>query len=207
MGTQASMSRSLSITANFIFKLHTAALQAPHANVRLYPVMDGLYAASPSQTDILEFLRSVLAQVAAEFNAETTMQHRFVVRGGLAFGPVVHGSSVAPTASPIVGVNSQYKDAILLGMPMVQAHLSEALAPPFGIQIHESARVFAPAGTNPLHHVWWTWSNAAHGHVWSTLKTELFSYFEWCKERALRIHYPVDRIEAHHEMVRQYFAQ
>jgi hypothetical protein len=206
MGTQASMSRSLSVTANFIFKLHAAALQAPQTEMHLYPVMDGLYASSPSQDAILEFLRSVLVQVATEFNGEPHLHFRFVVRGGLAFGPVIHGRSVREAACPVVGADNHYKEAILLGMPMVQAHLSEVLAPPFGIQVHESARSFAPVGTAPLHQVWWTWNNGANSAIWNSLKTELPRYLDWCKDRALRIDYPSERIEVHREMVRQYFA-
>lgn len=92
MGTQASMSRSLAISANFIFKLHTAALQAPNQNVTLYPVMDGFYASSSDKGEILDFLRSVFQEVAAEFNGEPVEHHRFIIKGALAFGPVIHGS-------------------------------------------------------------------------------------------------------------------
>ena len=49
MGTQASMSTSLRTAANFMFKLHIAAFQAPRERARIYPVMDGFYAAAPKQ--------------------------------------------------------------------------------------------------------------------------------------------------------------
>jgi hypothetical protein len=48
MGVQSAMSRSLNITANFIFKLHVAALQAPHAGLSLYPVEEESWRASPA---------------------------------------------------------------------------------------------------------------------------------------------------------------
>ena len=80
MGTQISMSRSLAISANFIFKLHTAALQASNQNITLYPIMDGFYASSSSKSDILRFLQSVFEQVAEEFNREEAQLHRFIVR-------------------------------------------------------------------------------------------------------------------------------
>jgi hypothetical protein len=63
-----------------------------------------------------------------------------------------------------------------------------------------------PVGTAPLHQVWWTWNNGANSAIWNSLKTELPRYLDWCKDRALRINYPSDRIEVHREMVRQYFA-
>src|SRR5271168_2943713 len=82
MGTQVSMSRSISATANFIFKLHIAALRAQVAGMRIYPVMDGFYASAPDKNQMLAFLRSVFRSVAEEFNAAADApHHRFIVRG------------------------------------------------------------------------------------------------------------------------------
>jgi hypothetical protein len=206
MGTQASMSRSLRVTANFIFKLHTAALQAPHANVRIYPVMDGFYAAAVDQAHMLTFLRSVFVAVAEEFNGMANNHHRFVIRGALAYGPVVHGNTVPAVASQTLGANANYRDQILLGMPIVQAHLGEASAPPFGLFIHESARAFAPGGVEPFHHAWWQWVNAGNQAIWNVLMTNLNAYLDWCEKRALRIGYLTERIRAHKQMVAQFFA-
>ena len=53
MGTQARMSRSLEQSANFVFKLHVAAISAieavPGDGLNVYPVMDGFYASSVTQ--------------------------------------------------------------------------------------------------------------------------------------------------------------
>jgi hypothetical protein len=94
-------------------------------------------------------------------------------------------------------------------MPMVQAYASEAEAPPFGVCVHESARAFAPAGDEPLHDRWWRWDefgNDAVQRTWAALHPNLKAYFDWCSERALRIGYPIDRINAHRMMAAQYFA-
>jgi hypothetical protein len=206
MGTQASMSRSLSATANFIFKLHAAALQAPHANMTLYPVMDGIYAAAASQADMVAFLRSVFQEVAHEFNDQPNNMYRFVARGALAFGPVVHGRDLPQAASNTLAANPAYRDQILLGIPMVQAHLSEASAPPFGVAVHESARAFAPTGSQPLHAIWWKWATQANQAVWDALGGHLENYFQWYAARSAALGYPADRIKAHREMAQQYFA-
>ena len=209
MGTQASMSRSLAISANFIFKLHTAALQAPIQNVTLYPIMDGFYASSPDKGSILDFLRSVFEQVGQEFNGEPHEQHRFIIKGALAFGPVIHGTNVPPQASQTINNSPQYRNSLLLGIPMVQANISEKLAPPFGIYVHESARSFAPPDQTPLHYVWWTWRNPIdrnNSHrIWNDLSQSLESHFTWCAERAGDLEYAPDRIEAHRAMAQQYF--
>jgi hypothetical protein len=206
MGTQVSMSRSISATANFIFKLHIAALRAQVAGMRIYPVMDGFYASAPEKNRMLAFLRSVFRSVAEEFNTTDEPQHRFMIRGGLAFGPVIHGHDVGQCA-PELQSNLSYRDSVLLGMPMVQAHLSERDAPPFGLFVHESARVFAPNGTDPLHWIWWKWKTEDQVATWETLKNQLIAHLAWCKARAQAILYSLDRIEAHEKMVQQYFQE
>jgi hypothetical protein len=114
MGTQSVMSRSLSIAANFIFKLHTAALDAQKktdGNIHLYPVMDGLYASSSSQEAILYFLRSVFCKIAETLILEENNMYRFIVRGALAFGPIIHGKNVSEKTSNVLGCEPgiQYK--------------------------------------------------------------------------------------------------
>lgn len=208
MGTQVSMSRSIKITANFIFKLHIAALRANVGGVKIYPVMDGFYAASPNRNQMLVFLRNVYKSVAEEFNATVESHHRFMIRGGLAFGPVIHGQDVGECAQELAN-NAAYSNSVLLGMPMVQAHLSERDAPPFGVSVHESARAFAPDGTEPLHWIWWKWKNINDDSltVWNTLRDQLMAHFDWCNARAQAIAYSPDRIEAHRRMVEQYFQE
>ena len=73
MGIQSSMSRSLNVSGNFIFKLHIAALQSTHTNVSLYPIMDGLYATSATQQDMLTFLRELFSSIADEFINATSI--------------------------------------------------------------------------------------------------------------------------------------
>jgi hypothetical protein len=203
MGTKSSMSRSIAETANFIFKLHIAAIGAAAAGLRLYPVMDGVYATAADQATMLTFLRRLFHALAVEFNQTTEPFHRFIVRGGLAFGPVIHGSGVQPAASGVLAAAARHRDAILLGMPMVQAHTSEADAPPFGVYVHESARVFPPVRSR-LRSPWWVWRDTATAPDWTALMANLPAHFQWCQERALPLLYPVDRIKVHLEMVEQY---
>jgi len=205
MGIQSAMSRSLHISANFVFKMHAAALQAPHGTVRLYPVMDGMYATSPDQTAMLDFLRSVLEQVADEFVNEQEPLHRFVVKGALAFGPIIHGAHIPAVAANVFQNNLGHKDSIVLGLPIVQAHQHENLAPPFGIYVHESARSFAPAGIPPLKHVWWRWSRNANDPLWSNTRTAVAAHYEWCASRPETLLYAIERINAHKDLAARYF--
>lgn len=206
MGTQSSMSILISAAANFISKLHTAAILATKVSLRLYPVMDGFYMACKDQDETLSFLRSVFTQTADEFNLTTKDQHRFMVRGGLAFGPIYHGSDINQNASQTLYENSPYRDSLLMGMPMIQAYLVESQAPPFGLFVHESARAFAPQEKTGIPHAWWKWVDSNNEQSWSTLKAKLPLYMQWCEEHSMFIGYSKERISAHKEMVSQFFA-
>ncbi len=95
MGSQGVMLRSLNVASNFLLKLHIAALRA-HVEfpVELYPVIDGLYACSPSQRQILSFINRVYSMLAVTFILETNQLYKFQIRSGVAFGPVVTGKQV-----------------------------------------------------------------------------------------------------------------
>lgn len=213
MGIGPVMGRSIHMAANFIFKLHTAAVLAPAPGIRLYPVMDGLYASTQDQNALLAFLRSVFQQCAQTFidTPQNEPLHRFMIRGALSYGPIIHGADVPSTAfrqaaapDPF-GTRPDYKNSIMLGLPMVQAHECEQLAPPFGLYVHESARSFAPPGQQPLHHVWWRWTGI-NDAVWNNLPAAVDAHLEWCAQRPRALQYAADRIETHRQMAREYFA-
>ena len=204
MGIQAIMSRSLPISANFVLKLHVAALEALQQHVTLYPVMDGVYVTSQNQAAFKDFLRDVFVRIGTLLVATNDDRHRFLVRAGVAFGPVIHGSSLNQLVSTTLHNNPDYRDSILLGMPMVQAHLGESKAPPFGIYVHESARAFAPGGARPFNEVWWRWFEPQQHALAVDLHVALVQYFDWCAARAQAIEYAADRIAEHRLRMEQY---
>ena len=204
MGVQAVMGRSLPVAANYVFKLHAAVNKEHVEEVVLYPVMDGVYIACRSGKRLLPFLARVFSRLAREFVSTERLDHRFVVRGGLAYGDIIHGSDVPDEASEDLARNARYRDALLLGLPMVQAHLGERNAPPFGIYIDESARTNAPESHSPLHHAWWPWFARDQIELAGTLGKELEAYYIWCEERAGAIDYKPERIASHRVMASQY---
>ena len=207
MGVRSIMSRSVAITANFVFKLHVTAIEAPQTGIKLYPVMDGLYAVSNSQKPMLAFLDNVLSRLADLFVSTPQMHHRFIVKGALAFGPTIHGCDVLPEAFASVneGQIHDYNNCVLLGMPMVQAYESEMKAPPFGLYVHESARAFAPPNEEPIRFAWWHWFRYKYHDLAVELDSALDKYFEWCTSVAGAIEYDKAHAEHHKEMARQYF--
>lgn len=205
MGTQSTMSRSISASANFISKFHIACLQAPKTTLTIYPVMDGIYAAGQNQSEILEFLRSIFTQVSNEFCLTPKEHHKFMIRGGLSYGPTYHGKSFGKSTSPILTQNQGHRDALLMGMAVIQAYLSESSAPPFGLFIHESARAFSPEGQLPIPHSYWKWVNSNNQTVWTAIKAQLPAYLKWCSENSYLLGYPIEAIMKHTEMSNQYF--
>lgn len=205
MGTQAGMSRSLATTANFMFKLHSAAIQAPLGGVRLYPVMDGLYVTTEGQAAMRAFLTSVFEAVAAEFNHEDEPLYRFLVRGAIAFGPTIYGAEVPREASASLAAHPPYLNSILLGLAMVQAHLGEPSAPPLGVFVHDTARSFSPAPERPFRFSWWRWS-CTDAPLWIETARKVQEHLEWCEKHSLWIDYRSERIKLHREMAAQYFS-
>ena len=142
MGMQGILARSVKIAANFSYKLHIAALESPNAEIKLYPIMDGLYACSPSRDALIAFIRSVLRVLTAKFVDETKHGYRFLVRCGVAHGEVYHGCDLNRAASFTLADNPGYRDKLMIGEPIVSAFKGERKAPPFG--------VFAASGFDDL---------------------------------------------------------
>ena len=207
MGVQSIMSRSLPTSANFIFKFHSAALEAKPTGVDLFPVMDGLYAVASEQEPMKQFMRAVFERVAATFITEKEDKFKFVVRGGMAYGSIIRGGDVSKDAAPSVAANAAYAATLLLGMPVIQAHVGEHQAPPFGVFFNESARGFAPAGSSPFVEVWWRWFEPACHKLAVNLRHCLEAHYNWCAAHALPILYESARIEAHRTMAGQYFPE
>lgn len=204
MGIQSSMMRSLHTSANFIFKLHVAALEQKKTNMRLYPIMDGVYVATPDKEEMRSFLFEVFSRLAIGFNNETENKYRFLAKAAVAFGPVIHGHNVNEHASVVLKDNPSYKDSILLGMPVVLANQGERLAPPFGISLHYSALSMATRDEIKWSHNWWSWFPFGSSPIAQALKSNLDSYFEWCENRAGAISYDPVRIKHHKAQAKQY---
>jgi len=129
----------------------------------------------------------------------------FVPRAALAYGQIIHGADIPDDASPDLAEHKEYRNRLLLGFTMVQAHLGERVAPPFGLYVDPSARSDAPDGQSPIHHAWWPWFKKEQTALVDSLKDRLDAYYTWCEERSGPIEYAPERIKAHREMAKQYF--
>ena len=197
------MSQSLERASNYIIRLHAAVLQSRHANQRLYPMLDGMYITSASQSEMLDLLRRSFQILAHEFANAREEHHRFMPKASLAFGPVVHGSTFNPNVSPELAANPPIRDSLLLGLPVIEAHQGERKAPPFGVYVDISARMFSPPDTIALPHVWWKWFNMAHA-LPINFAQKVTDFYKWCGENQHTQQYEPARIEEHKAMALEY---
>ena len=213
MGTQNHMKRSVAIAANFIFKLHSTVISAlrekPYIGVFLYPTMDGVYITSTTRKDMENILIRILRKLADEFLEENDINHQFLVRGGLAYGQVIHGHDIPYSAANELGMYSGYKDMIILGDAMVAAYDGEGKASPFGIYVDESA-IRGSNGTFGFYDCFWKWFFSKELKVDSELHhliaEKIKNYLECAKDENSPIHYNIESVEKHMKLVMDYFA-
>lgn len=195
MGIQSALARSVKVAANFVYKLHHAALTVPNDLVRLYPVMDGFYATSEFAQALARFLAGVFELAAREFIDESNPSFRFLIRGAVAKGNIYHGYRLSAQASWTLAQHQAHRDMIVLGTPIVDAHLGEREAPPFGIFADRTADDFERAGY-PFD-AWWPWYRlSSDSTLAARLADNLEEYYEWAgssdesgyDESRIRIH-------------------
>ncbi len=206
MGSQNVMLRSLNMSAHFLMKLHLASLHAHDASIELYPVIDGIYACASSQNAILNFLNKVHSALAITFILEPVPLHKFMIRSGLAYGPVITGKETLACADEL-RENSKHINQVFFGAPLTQAFQIEKKSAPFGVSLHESVRSFAPNKETPMSGTYWKWWKRPQEDA---LALELFEslkkYYAWCWAHTAMLSYEKADIERHIELATEYFS-
>lgn len=232
MGTGQALGSSLDRAANFIFKIHTAfsnalsRLPQGHA-VRIYPLMDGMYVTSPERRHFEQVLRAALCDLVDEFISTDKFVHRFMVRGGIAYGATMHGIDVGEEAfvhgigTPHEAANRQAFQAshldrtrsqLLLGSGMVPAYSAESQAPPFGFYVDDSALVIpqlVDSQDNGFSSKLWRWwlrnhpSETKAQQLWPVLR----SHYDEAALRSREIGYPRESLQKHRDWAIEYFRE
>lgn len=210
MGARAAMTRSISVSGNFIGKLHVALLEAAGGSAdALIPTIDGAYIVCKERKDVESILGATLRSLARLFVDESNRYRQFIARGGIAYGPIVLGSSLGDPESRILaqpGSNAEYRDNILIGIPVVQAYDVETTAPPFGVRVHPSAKAFAPEGNSPFPSNYWRWYDKHQDkELVEQLRECLDRYFEFMAAHEHELEYPAHERERHDVLRREYF--
>jgi hypothetical protein len=205
MGMQSMLQRSLLTSANAIFKFHAAALEEQISTVYIYPIMDGLYAVSVDAEAMKSFFTNFFSRLAVHFIEKDDNEHRFLPRAAFAYGDIVHGEDVPSKSSKVFENHENYKSNLLIGPPVVRAHLTESSAPPFGISLDQTADLIRTDKQRKASHLWWPWYQNTNVQLITELMVKMDKYFEWCSERSGAIDYDSSRINLHRKVAKEYF--
>lgn len=163
--------------------------------------MDGFYVTTSESEILRAFLNDVFLRVSKVF-IEDKQNHafQFLIKGAISFGEICHGKDVERQAANRLDENPQYKESILIGLPIAHSHLLERSAPPFGISIHDSAKkAFGLAERD----VWWQWFDEQFEA--QEFYKELKNYFDWNLDKKGKDGYKVERIIVHDALSKRYF--
>lgn len=220
MGAGHTMSTSVQKSANFLARLHMAVERARMAirfEGRLLPVNDGIFIIADKKAEIVSIVGRTMIMLAANFIATPRPHDRFLLRGGIAFGPVYFGNLLAEGVGPKrFRETAHFMDTVMFGPALIQAFQAEHGSPPYGIAIHESARAFCSLDEAPFrmnHWMWWSpnepcdYPNDAPPltELKDCLASDLNEHFGWL-ENSL-IYHGLDKIKVQQwrDVSRQYF--
>jgi hypothetical protein len=207
MGARNLMKLSLPRAARSVMKIHAAALLAKqkHRELEINPVMDGVYGFVKDRVLLQRCLADILERLANVFVHEHMPSSRFMVRAGVAYGPLILGNSLAAGAA-ILKQNKRYLGGTAIGMGISHAYEAESCAPPFGVYIHESARAFAPRtkGSYPYHVNLWRWFDEDTALTWATRQT-LLAHFDWLEKNPIASQYDPEAMRRHKSLAVEYF--
>jgi hypothetical protein len=202
MGAGHAMSISTQKAANYLARLHMAierSRQAIDFNGRLLVVNDGVFIVADTKKSLISLMGRAFIMLAANFIATPKPQDRFLVRGGVAFGPVYFGEQIRAGISPKkFREDAEILNTVMFGPAIIQAYKAESAAPPYGVAVHESARSSTNEGSSPFLMTHWPWwapnedvdypKNAAPlPTLKACLAAELIKHFEWL-DRTLIYH-------------------
>ncbi|HWB02151.1 MAG TPA: hypothetical protein VG796_03940 [Verrucomicrobiales bacterium] len=207
MGARNLMKLSLPRAARSIMKIHAAALSVREQNPKLEinPVMDGVYGFVKDRELLEKCLTEILSSLANVFIQEHSPSNRFMIRAGVAFGPIIPGSALS-AGSPILQNNLEYLGGTAIGMGISHAYEAEGSAPPFGVYIHESARAFAPLtkGSFPYRATLWRWFDDDEA-LTRAMQLALNEHFAWLEKNPVSSQYDVEAMRRHKNLAVEYF--
>ena len=207
MGARNLMKLSLPRAARAVMKIHAAALMTKqkHVKVEINPVMDGVYGVVGDRSLLEACLKEMLTALALVFVTEQVPASRFMVRAGVAFGPIISGRALAEGAK-ILRESKEFLNGTAIGMAITHAYEAESCASPFGVYIHESARAFSPVdgGGYPYRTNLWPWFDDEEPLSWALRRT-LQEHFAWLEKNPIAAQYEADAMRRHKALATEYF--
>lgn len=221
MGAGHTMSTSVQKSANFLARLHIAierSRQAIDFKGRLLPINDGIFIVSQDKYEFISLIGRTMIALAANFIAVPRPHDRFLIRGGISFGPVYFGESLNAGLSPKkFRQSASFMNSLMFGPALIQAYRAEANAPAYGIAVHESARSFASINCEPFrmtHWMWWAPNEPVNyplrtpplGELKDCLREDLTAHFDWLASSLIYHDLDNAKIYAWRDKCEQYFS-
>lgn len=194
MGAGHVMSVSTQKAANYLARLHMAVERSRRASDfrdRLLVVNDGVFIVTDTKQSLTSLMGRVFIMLAANFIATPRPEDRFLVRGGIAFGPVYFGEQIKAGVSPRkFREGAEFLKTVMFGPSIIQAYKAESAAPPYGVAVHESARSSKGGSGLPFLMTHWPWwlpeerndypeNTAPPRTIKECLADKLSKHFEW----------------------------
>lgn len=204
MGAPSWMAGSIRRAAEIIGVIHIAGIRAARKHgIKAYPVIDGIYLVGKEKQQFRSATNLVMRTLAATFLAQEP-DHRFLVRGGIAYGRILHGAEISKLHADL-GENKSYSSCLALGISIGQAYAAERKAPPFGYYVDTTARSTASAAASPYISAFHRWWRRDESHAASSFGEELDKHFQYLRERHRELEYPPDRLDEHRAIAHEYF--
>lgn len=220
MGAGHAMRTSTQKSANFLARLHMAlerSRQAIGFSGSLLAINDGVFVITKSKRELMSMVGRVFVLLSANFIATPKPQDRFLMRGGIAFGPVYSGAQIREGIEPTAfRENTPILESVMFGPAIIQAFKAESAAPPYGVAVHESARAFCSEGDTPFRLTHWPWwapneevdypKSAPLGEIKVCLLSDLGAHFNWLRQTLIYHEVEKGKIDQWGEACGQYFA-
>jgi hypothetical protein len=206
MGGPSWMAGSIRRAAEIIGLIHIAGIRAARKhNIKAYPVIDGIYIIGKDKEEFRAATNLIMRTLAITFLAQKKSDRRFLVRGGIAYGRVLHGTEISKLHTDL-SENVPYSSCLALGISIGQAYAAESKAPPFGYFVDTTARSTASVAASPYisaFHRWWRIRDESQAATRFGVKLD--QHFEYLRGRHRELEYPLDRLEEHKAIAREYF--
>lgn len=208
MGAKGWMAGAIRRAAELVGVIHIAGKLAASETegTTVYPVIDGVYITSRDKRAFQQATHRTMRMLARTFEARTESD-RFLVRGGIAYGRVLHGTEIARLHTQLKS-DTGYAKCLALGASIRQAYLAEANAPPFGFYVDMTARSVAPINQSPYVSAfdrWWRGNVRDQRSLALRFGRLLDTHFEYLQRKHREIEYPLDRLQLHRALAREYF--
>ena len=206
MGARGWMAGSIRRAAEMIALIHVAGHRAAKKyNVKVYPVIDGIYLIGEEKRQFRSATSLVMRILAATFLARDKQDRRFLVRGGIAYGRVLHGADIAKIHDDLES-DPAYASCLALGIAIGQAFEAEKKAPPFGYYVDFTARSTASENESPYISAFSRWWNVKTQSIEAQkFGSQIENYFEYLESRRHELEYSEDRMKQHRNLAKEYF--